>query len=106
MVAALLLQAVGATLARAPNLRLETLIIFLAVCENEGIGVKELVYICGLSESMVSRAVDNLCRPEGGMLLTVVRHASDGRRRLVHLSEAGLALLQGFEAFLPKPVEA
>ena len=87
---AVLLQALGAGLKQVPNLRLETLILFLAVCENEGIGVKELVFICGLSDSMVSRTVDSLAGPGG--LFTVQRHASDGRRRLVTLSQEGAAL--------------
>jgi len=100
MAAETLLQVIGVTLKRVPNLRLETLIIFLAVCVNEGIGVKDLVYICGLSDSMVSRAVDSLCRTESGELLAVVRHATDGRRRLVYLSENGRALAQEVEALL------
>lgn len=97
-----LLQALGAGLKRVPNLRLETLILFLAVCENEGIGVKELVFICGLSDSMVSRTVDSLCGDDG--LLKVVRHATDGRRRLVFLSEAGVALLDEIKDILAPPL--
>lgn len=102
--AGVLLQALGIALKRVPNLRLETLIIFLAVCVNEGIGVKDLVYICGLSDSMVSRAVDSLCGPDG--LLTVVRHATDGRRRLVYLSDRGTALQQEIHTVLAQIVEA
>jgi DNA-binding MarR family transcriptional regulator len=88
---------------RLPNPRLETLILYLAVCENEGIGVKELVYICGLSDSMVSRGVDSLCRSGG--LLTVAHHATDGRRRLVFLSDEGKALLRELEDILTQPAE-
>ncbi len=100
MAAGTLLQVLGTILKRTPNLRLETLIIFLAVCMNEGIGVKDLVYICGLSDSMVSRAVDSLCRPDGGMLLALGRHDSDRRRRLVYLSDEGMALLRELKDIL------
>ena len=90
--ASALLQVIGASLKYIPDLRLETLIIFLAVCANEGIGVKELVFICALSDSMVSRGVDHLCRVDE--LLTVARDAADGRRRLVYLSEHGRDLMR------------
>lgn len=87
-------SAIEAILARDPALRLECVRVFLSVCENEGLSIKDLVYACGLGESMVSRAVDTLCNPEQSGLLETARHPTDGRRRLVFLSENGKALLE------------
>ena len=76
------------------------IVLFLHVCEHDGISIKDLVYLSGYGESLVSRAVDRLHasdppgRPEGlgGSLVAVTRHPDDGRRRLVFLTEAGRAL--------------
>lgn len=95
-----LLTALAAFSKRSKNARTEALIVFLSAARNEGTGFKELVYLCGLGESMVSRTVDALCQPESGGLLEVVRPPEDGRRRLVFLSEAGKELIREIEAAL------
>jgi len=84
--------AIEAFLACDPAIRLECLLVFLSVCENEGLSIKDLVYACGLGESMVSRAVDTLCNPAQSGLLETARHPTDGRRRLVFLASNGKTL--------------
>ena len=75
------------------------IVAFLQVCENEGLSVKELAYLCGMSEATVSRAVHALRSPyhrrdgiahEG--LLQVYEHPEDRRRIMVCLTEDGQAL--------------
>lgn len=89
-------------LACDPAVRLESVLVFLSVCANEGLSIKDLVYACGLGESMISRTVDNLCQRELGGLLETARHPTDGRRRLVYLTEAGRAVLAEITAILNK----
>jgi DNA-binding MarR family transcriptional regulator len=92
-----LLALIDALRVSSRDVSLPGVILFLHVCENDGIAIKDLVYLSGYGESLVSRAVDRL-RGEGnvagfgGALVTVSRHPEDGRRRLVYLTEAGRAL--------------
>ena len=82
------------------DVSLPGIVLFLHVCEHDGISIKDLVYLSGYGESLVSRAVERLHasdppgRPEGldGSLVAVTRHPEDGRRRLVFLTEAGRQL--------------
>jgi DNA-binding MarR family transcriptional regulator len=82
------------------DVSLPGVVLFLHVCEHDGISIKELVYLSGYSESLVSRAIDRLrgigterkLDDLGGALVTIARHPEDGRRRLVFLTEAGRAL--------------
>lgn len=98
-----LLAALSAFSKRSKNTRSEALIVFLSVARNPGTGFKELVFVSGLGDSMVSRTVDALCQAEGGALLEIERPPTDGRRRLVHLSEAGRSLLAELDAILSVP---
>ncbi len=71
------------------------MIIFFHVCERDGIGIKELIFVSGFGESLVSRAVDRLGRgPEEGApgLVRIVKHPEDQRRRFVYLTDKGHAL--------------
>jgi DNA-binding MarR family transcriptional regulator len=68
-------------------------IVFFHVCERDGIGIKELIFVSGFSESLVSRAVDRLARDGSRSgLVRVVKHPKDRRRRFVYLTEKGHAL--------------
>ena len=82
------------------DVSLPGIVLFLHVCERDGISIKDLVYLSGYGESLVSRAIDRLRGVDdsgrledlGGALVSVTRHPEDGRRRLVFLTEAGRQL--------------
>ena len=79
----------------AGDISLAGLIILFHVCEQDGIGIKELIFLSGFSESLVSRAVDRLVRNHGEDetgLIRVVKHPKDRRRRFVYLTEKGHVL--------------
>jgi DNA-binding MarR family transcriptional regulator len=82
------------------------IVLFLHVCEHDGISIKDLVYLSGYGESLVSRAVDRLRNVDGalddlgGALVSVVRDPADGRRRLIYLTDAGLGLKSRIETIL------
>jgi len=90
------------------DVSLPGIVLFLHVCERDGISIKDLVYLSGYGESLVSRAVDRLRGADdsgrlegfGGALVEVTRHPQDGRRRLVFLTEAGRALKLRIERVL------
>ena len=95
-----LLELFGAFLKRNKDVRLETMLVFLSAAQHQGLGIKDLVYVCGLSESTVSRTVDKLCRSDVGPLLQVEVPQTDARRRLVYLSPDGEALLRELNMLL------
>lgn len=70
------------------------MIIFFHVCERDGIGIKELIFVSGFGESLVSRAVDRLGRgsEKDPGLIRIVKHPEDRRRRFVYLTDKGHAL--------------
>jgi DNA-binding MarR family transcriptional regulator len=78
------------------NLPLGSIMAFLHVCSEEGVPVTDLAHLYAFSESSSSRYVRTLTRaPPGGKrkgLVRVVRHAGDGRRHLVYLTEDGRRL--------------
>jgi DNA-binding MarR family transcriptional regulator len=95
-----LLALIEAVRLSSREVSLPGVVLFLHICEHDGISIKDLVYLSGYSESLVSRAVDRLRGADdmeklnelGGALVTVTRHPEDGRRRLVYLTEAGRKL--------------
>lgn len=110
-----LLALIDAVRLSSRDVSLPGVVLFLLVCEHDGISIKELVYLSGYGESLVSRAVERLHGAEGsrkladfgGALVTVTRHPEDGRRRLVFLTEAGRALKKRIDralAGLPEEV--
>lgn len=80
----------------AGNLWLNNLLVYLYVCENEGVSVSELAYASRLPLATASRAVRSLA-PRGERyalapalgLVRQVRNPADGRGRLLVLTEAG-----------------
>lgn len=90
------------------DISLPGVVLFLHICEHDGISIKDLVYLSGYGESLVSRAIDRLrgfgdaqrLSEFGGALVTVTRHPEDGRRRMVFLTEAGRALKARIERTL------
>lgn len=95
-----LLALIAAVRLASRDVSLPGVVLFLHICEHDGISIKDLVYLSGYGESLVSRAVDRLrgasdsgnLKDLGGALVTVTRHPEDGRRRLVYLTEAGRKL--------------
>jgi DNA-binding MarR family transcriptional regulator len=95
-----LLELIEAVRLSSHDVSLPGVVLFLHVCEHDGISIKDLVYLSGYGESLVSRAVDRLRGIDaggkladlGGALVSVVRHPEDGRRRQVFLTDAGKAL--------------
>jgi|SRR5581483_11010574 len=88
-----ILSAISKIQSSAGDISLPGAVIFFHVCECDGIGIKELIFVSGFSESLVSRAVDRLAgdgsRPG---LLRVVKNPKDRRRRFVYLTEPGHTL--------------
>lgn len=74
--------------------------VFLRVCEHNGVWFKDLVYLCDLSEAKVSRSVEALRLSGKNGLVDVRRHPTDGRRRLIFLSEEGVRLREEMEHIL------
>ena len=88
-----ILSAISKLQESAGDISLPGVIIFFHVCERDGIGIKELIFVSGFSESLVSRAVDRLARQDNQSgLVRVVKHPKDRRRRFVYLTESGHAL--------------
>ncbi len=82
---------------------------FLHVCDCEGVSVKHLAYLCGLSVASTSRfvhaldvSVDGNAASERG-LVRVMQHPEDGRRRSVFLTERGRQLRDEIDALFTSP---
>jgi DNA-binding MarR family transcriptional regulator len=85
------------------------LIVFLSVCEREGILIGDVAEQSGFSDSMVSRSIAGMATPsqhEGHAataddldreLLLVAKHPSDGRRRLLFLTDEGQEIRRTIE---------
>lgn len=104
---AAILASIAKVQSSAGGISLAGVIIFLHVCERDGIGIKELVFVSGFNESLVSRAVDRLGRgrkQNEPALVRIVQHPQDRRRRFVYLTEDGHALRDAIVEILPQPV--
>lgn len=90
-----LLQALEAFRAMDPGLVITDLVVFLYVCENEGLNVKELAQVSRLTEATASRRARALGEPDapGAMAPSVglveAFQGDDGRARLIYLTERG-----------------
>jgi DNA-binding MarR family transcriptional regulator len=86
------------------DLPLGSILAFLHVCSEEGIPVTDLAHLYAFSESSSSRYVRALTRSSPGGdrkgLVRIVRHAGDGRRHLVYLTEDGRHLRDEIAAAL------
>jgi DNA-binding MarR family transcriptional regulator len=71
------------------------LLVFLYVCENEGLNVRELAALARLTEATASRRVRALAGPEiafpvePSMGLLEIYQGEDARERLLYLSDKG-----------------
>jgi DNA-binding MarR family transcriptional regulator len=90
-----LLQALEQFRSMDPGLVITDLLVFLYVCENEGLNVKELASVARLTEATTSRRARALGEPDapGAMSpavgLVEAYQGDDGRARLLYLTEAG-----------------
>ena len=80
--------------------------VYLCICEHNGICIKDIVHLCGLSEAKASRSVEALRHMDGGGLVDVYRHPTDGRKRLVYLTENGEALRREMECIFQEALVA
>lgn len=98
------LEAVEAVRRTAPGASLNDLLVFLYVCENEGLNMRELGQLTAMNDPMVSRTTRGLAR-EGspGWLspglgwLEVRVNPQDRRGRVLHLTEEGARLRDALE---------
>lgn len=82
-----------------PGLNVSDAIIFLYVCENEGVNLRELEQLAGLTHSTASRASRRLCAADARFaiepfhaLLEMREFESDRRAHTLHLSAKGKLL--------------
>jgi len=75
------------------------LIVFMYICENEGLTIKELAGVARLTEATASRRARLLgteetlgVLPEGAGLIELLSCPADGRARLLYLTEPGRVL--------------
>jgi DNA-binding MarR family transcriptional regulator len=99
------LEAVEAFRDREPTILLNSMLAFLYVSENEGLGVKELAYLCQLNEATTSRAIRALASPEapGALppalgLVVLLQNPRDARGRLIFLTDAGRELCERIDS--------
>ena len=96
-VAAKITAALNAVSHRCGDDDLGSVTIFLCVCEHNGICIKDLARRSGLNVTKVSRSVECLRQAGEPGLVDVTRHPTDGRRRLVFLTEDGVRLRDEME---------
>lgn len=93
------------------DVRLNDVIAFLYVCENEGLNLSELIQLTGLSPSSASRAARRLL-PAGADfslspalgLLTLDVQTTDRRARVLSLTDTGRALRDEMNALITTAV--
>ena len=91
-----LFTAVEAMRAACPRLTLRQAILFLYVCENEGLSLHELAFVSRVGDASTSRGVKMLSSTDPDLipapLLRVQPHPGDKRVVLISLTEQGEAL--------------
>lgn len=99
------LEALEAARRLAPEVSLNDLLVFLYVCENEGLNMRELGHLTAMSDPLVSRTARGLAAREAvGSLapalgwLEVRVNPRDRRGRTLHLTELGIELRGKLEA--------
>ncbi|HEY3811640.1 MAG TPA: hypothetical protein VGL66_00315 [Caulobacteraceae bacterium] len=90
---------------------LTTLILFLYVCENEGLNVSELALAGGVQVAGAARLVKTLAGlvpeepvPSEAVLFELKSTTADKRLRFVHLSPRGRALRDELERLIARAV--
>ena len=90
---------------------LTTLILFLYVCENEGLNVSELALAGGIQVAGAARLVKTLAglvpeepMPADAVLFELKSTPADKRLRFVHLSPRGRALRDQLDGLIARAV--
>lgn len=96
-IAAKILSALTAVSVRCRDDDLSCVTVFLRVCMHNGICIGDIAELGGLSLTKVSRTVEALRMAGDEGLVEVHHHPSDGRRRLVFLTEDGMHLRKELE---------
>lgn len=93
-----MLAAMEAARQADPALSSTGLLVFLYVCENPGLNIRELAQVAGLTEATASRAALALTvRPA---LLAGAPNPRDGRGRILFPTDAGVALRDRIEGLI------
>ena len=91
-----LFAAVEAMRAACPRFTLRQAILFLYVCENEGLSLHELAFVSRVGDATTSRGVKMMSSDDPELipapLLSVRQHPDDKRVVLIFLTEQGEAL--------------
>jgi len=81
-----------------PEVVVNDMLVFLYVCENEGLNISELAQIARLTEATASRRARALASPDiaypvaPSMGLVDIYQGADGRQRLLYLTDKGREL--------------
>lgn len=102
-----LLEALSIVRSLHPAATVNEVIVFLYVCENEGLSVQDLARVAGLHEPTASRAIRTF-GPAGSPwgrgaalgLVQAFRSPADHRARVLRLTEAGRDLRERLEAVI------
>jgi DNA-binding MarR family transcriptional regulator len=96
---------------RDQGILLNSVVAFLYVAENEGIGVKELAYLCRLNEATTSRCVRALASadapgalPPALGLVSLSQNPRDARGRSISLTDEGRILCARIDAAIARAV--
>ena len=84
----------------APDIRLESIIVFLLVCKTNGACFNDLVFQSQFTNSMVSRSLTYLRSIGAEGLVQAHALPDDRRRRAVRLTAQGLQVRQQIEDIL------
>lgn len=102
-----LLEALESCRRVSPEATLKDLLVFLYVCENEGLNMRELGWLTGMSDPMVSRTSRGLAAPgspgwlaPGHGWLEVRVNPHDRRGRTLHLTPRGVSIRDRLEALI------
>lgn len=94
-----LLEALSLFKEMNPGITVNEIVTFLYTCENEGLSVQELAYVCRMTEPTESRSIRSFGPPDSEWarapalgLVEAFLNPNDGRSRIIHLTEAGKAL--------------
>ena len=93
------------------ELRMSSALGFLYVCENEGLNIQELAYVCRFNKATASRSIRALAPPDsaGALypalgLVELFPDPADTRGRLVFLTAKGQELRDRLDALIAEAV--
>jgi len=93
-----------------PEIVVNDILVFLYVCENEGLNITELARLARLTEATASRRARALASPDipfpvaPSMGLVEIFQGEDGRQRLLYLTAKGHELRQTVDRLIAAAV--